>query len=181
MRNKVVFLIAFLILIGSLSACGASDNSNTGTTSTSSPSSSSAKAKGTPAPTNKHFRVGDVAKVGNTWQVTINSVKTSKGDDINKPQKGEYLMLDVTAKNISNKEQNIFSFASFQLTDNTGMAYTETVNTNVPNPPDGKVKAGAPSRGTFTFDVPTGVKRFTFAFTPDMLSEEGQTIWDIKP
>ncbi|MGZ3638569.1 MAG: hypothetical protein ACXVCX_12110, partial [Ktedonobacterales bacterium] len=57
----VVVLAAVVFL-----ACG-SGSANTGTTTTGGTSSSGAK----------HFKVGDQVKVGDTYVVTVNSVKTS--------------------------------------------------------------------------------------------------------
>jgi predicted RecA/RadA family phage recombinase len=178
--KKTVFLLSLMVFVGALLACGASDN-NTGSAVSSTPSSSSPSAKSSQAPASAtHFKVGQVVKVGDTWQVTVNSVKTSQGDDMDKPQKGQYLLLDVSVKNISSQEQNISSLANFKLTDDTGISYTEAITAlGNPNPPDGKVEAGSPLRGTFTYDVPTSVKKFTFSFEPDIMSS-GQTIWDIN-
>jgi hypothetical protein len=189
MKNKVIFALAFSLLIAALAACGSSDN--TGTVSTTTTGSSSTPA---PTPTTavaKHFKAGDVVTVGTTWQVTVNSVnpcttkcqdpKTYQSGLYNPPKKGEYLLLDVTVKNISSAEQNISSLINFKMTDSTGISYTETfaaLGLGLPNPPDGKVEAGSPSRGTFTFDVPKSTQ-FTFAFTPD-LAASGETIWDIQ-
>lgn len=178
--KKLIVPLCLLIFVGALIACGASDsNSGSAVSSTSSSSSSSTQSSKAPASA-AHFKVGQTVKVGDTWQVIVNSVKTSQGDDMDKPQKGQYLLLDVTVKNISSQEQNISSLVNFKLTDDTGISYTEAITAlGNPNPPDGKVEAGSPLRGTFTYDVPTSVKKFTFAFEPDIISS-GQTIWDIN-
>jgi hypothetical protein len=171
----LIILIVIIVAITSNSGSSTASTSNTGSTTTKSQSTTAA-TKAPAAPT--HFKVGQVVKVGDTWEVTVNSVKTNPGGQYDQV-KGVYLLLDVTAKNVSGKEQNISSILNFKLTDSTGVAYTETISMlGLPNPPDGKVEAGAPSRGTFTFDVPKDMKSFTFAFTPDFLAD-GQTIWDL--
>jgi hypothetical protein len=48
----------------------------------------------------QYFKVGDQVKVGDTFVVTVNSVKTSKGDQFTKPKTGNtFLVVDVTIKN----------------------------------------------------------------------------------
>jgi Domain of unknown function (DUF4352) len=134
----------------------------------------------TPAPSSQHFAVGQVVKVGDTWDVTVNSVKTSQGDQISVPKSGHtYLVIDLTMKNISAQEQNVSSLISFNLLDSTGQKYTETITTMSDiHPPDGKVEAGSPLRGQLVYDVPTSTKDYTLSFQADILSS-GQTIWDI--
>ena len=177
--SKKLFILAFclLVLVGTLIACGSADT-NTGTTSNSSSSSNSAP---TQAPA-KHFKVGDVVNVGGTWQVTVQSVKTATTADggVVQPKAGDvYVEIIVSMKNLSNKEQNVSSIAQFNLIGEDGTKYTETINSDVPNPPDGKVEAGMPIKGTFTYEVPTTAKKLTFSFQNDIISS-GQTLWDLS-
>lgn len=129
--------------------------------------------------TAKHFKAGDQVKVGDTYIVTVNSVKTSKGDEILQPKAGNvYLIVDVTVKNISSKEQDLSSLLQFTLKDATGQKYDETIVTNA-TPPDGKIEAGDQVRGQIAYEVPSAQKSFTLAFEADIISG-GQTIWDLK-
>jgi hypothetical protein len=173
-------LIVVLAICGIIAAVSNSASKNIGTT-TIPTGSTTTNAQATKAPAaSAHFKVGDVVKVGD-WQVTVNSVKTSNGSEFIKPTKGQFLLLDVSVVNTSSTEQDISSLLNFKLMDSTGISYTETITgDNTPNPPDGKVEAGAPSRGTFTYDVPTSMKAYTFLFEPD-ITATGESIWDIKP
>lgn len=177
--GSLIVLLALCGIIATVVTNGSHATPNTGATVAKSQSTTAATtAPTTAAAPAKHFKVGDVVKVGDTWEVTVNSVKTSPGGQYDSP-KGIYVLLDVTAKNVSSKEQDISSILDFKLADSTGVSYTETFSTlDLPSPPDGKVEAGAPSRGTFIYDVPKDMKSFTFAFAPDFLAD-GQTIWDI--
>jgi Domain of unknown function (DUF4352) len=135
----------------------------------------------TPAPSNtQHFAVGQVVKIDDTWNITVNSVKTSKGDQFSVPKSGNtFLIIDLSMKNISAQEQNVSSLISFNLQDNTGQKYTESLTTlSDVHPPDGKVEAGAPLRGQLVYEVPISMKTYTLSFQADFTSA-GQTIWDI--
>ncbi len=134
----------------------------------------------TPVLTSQHFAVGQVVKVGDTWNVTVNSVKTSKGDQISVPKNGNtYIIIDLSMKNISSQEQNVSSLISFNLLDSTGQKYTEAITTlSDIHSPDGKVEAGAPLRGQLVYEVPISTKNYTLSFQTDITSA-GQTIWDI--
>jgi flagellar basal body-associated protein FliL len=134
----------------------------------------------TPAPSSQHFAVGQVVKVDDTWNVTVNSVKTSQGDQISVPKSGNtYIIIDLSMKNISAQEQDVSSLISFNLLDSTGQKYTEAITTMSDiHPPDGKVEAGAPLRGQLVYEVPLSMKNYTLSFQADITSS-GQTIWDI--
>jgi hypothetical protein len=169
---KKVFLLlfGFLILVGSLLACG-NDTANSGSTTT--PAATS--------PTAKHSRVGETVKVGNLWEVVVNSVKTSKGDDYTKPDAGRvFLVITVSLKNISATEQNVSSLLSFKLRDSTGTeGKTSFLTSGVDPAPNGKVAAGSPVKGDLVYEVADSQKQFTLAFEADLTSG-GQTIWDLS-
>ena len=161
----VVVLAAVVFL-----ACG-SGSANTGTTTGGSSSTSSSGAK--------HFKVGDQVKVGDTYVVTVNSVKTSNGDDFSKPKSGNtFLIVDVSIKNVSSKEQNLSSLLQFTLKDSSGQKYDETFTSGA-TAPDGKLAAGDVVKGQIPYEVPTAQHSFTLAFEADIISS-GQTMWDLK-
>ncbi len=128
---------------------------------------------------NQHFKVGQVVKVNDTWEVTINSVKTANGGDFSTPTAGDnYFIVDVTLKNLSGQEQNVSSALNFSLQDATGQKYTETILIGE-TPPDGKVEASSLLRGQLTYEVPTSQTSFTFNFEPDIVAGN-QTVWDLQ-
>lgn len=138
-----------------------------------------AQSQSTTAPTNQHFKVGQVVKVNDTWQVTINSVKTVNGGEFSTPTAGDtYFIVDVTLKNLSGQEQDVSSALNFSLQDATGQKYTETILIGE-TPPDGKVEANSLLRGQLTYEVPTSQKSFTFNFEPDIVAGD-QTVWDLQ-
>lgn len=172
--RQLRIVLGVLALALAVWACGSS-TANTGTkssgNSTSTPSGGSKSG-------NQHFKVGDQVNVGNTYTVTVNSVKTSAGDDVFQPKTGNtFLIVDVTLKNTSSKEQDLSSILQFTLKDSTGQKYDETVVSNA-TPPDGKLAAGDTVRGQLAYEVPASMHDFTLAFEADITSS-GQTIWDL--
>jgi len=163
----IVGVVALVII-----ACGAASDtaSNSGTT-TSGGTSSTTKSQ--------HFKVGQQVKVGDTYVVTVNSVKTDAGDDVFKPKDGNtFLIVDVSVKNVSSKEQDLSSLLQFTLKDSSGQKYNETIVSNA-TAPDGKIAAGDVTKGQLAYEVPAAQKSFTLAFEADIVSG-GQTIWDLS-
>lgn len=176
MKKRLAILLGFAIILGALIACG--ESNNTGVAS--STSNNTSQAQSTPAAAS-HFKVGDVVKVGNTWQVTVNSVKTSQGDDFSKPGAGNiYVIIDVTVKNISSQEQTISSLLNFTYKAADGTQGKESILTTGVSPsPDGKVAAGDVVKGDLVYEVPAAQKTGTLAFQADITSG-GETVWDVK-
>lgn len=127
----------------------------------------------------KHFKVGDQVKVGDNFVVTVNSVKTSQGDDITQPKSGDtFLIVDVTVKNVSNQSQDISSALNFDIQDATGQKYTETI-VDGETPPDGTVQPGDLLRGQLSYEVPASQKSFEFSFQ-DVIGGGDEAIWDLS-
>ena len=172
-RTRLMALLGLLAITAAvIMACGGGTAANSGTTTTGGNSATSANS-------NKHFKVGDQVKVGDTFVVTVNSVKTSQGDDITAPKSGNtFLIVDVTVKNVSSQSQDISSELNFDLKDATGQTYTETIVDNE-TPPDGAVQPGDLLRGQLSYEVPNTQKSFEFGFQADAFSS-GETLWDLN-
>ena len=178
LKQSLRMLLPLCTLLGVLAlvimACGGS-SANAGTSVGTSGNSTTTTGSSS---SNKHFKVGDQVKVGDTFIVTVNSFKTNPGDEFFKPKSGnKFVVVDVSLKNVSSDEQNISSLLQFTLKDATGQKYTETIISNV-TPPDGKLAAGDIIKGQIPYEVPTAQHDFTFAFEADIISG-GQTIWDL--
>lgn len=170
LKYRIFLPIAVLVTIAGLIACGSASNTGTAVTPT---------TKATSTTGSQHFKVGQTVKVGESWQVTVNSAKTSQGDEFTTPTAGsQFVIVDVTLKNVSSTEQNVSSAVNFSLQDSTGQKYNETILSGK-TPPDGKVEAGTLLRGQLAYEVPTSQKKLTFNFEPDLLGS-GQTVWDLN-
>ncbi|MGZ3644248.1 MAG: DUF4352 domain-containing protein [Ktedonobacteraceae bacterium] len=96
--------------------------------------------------------------------MTLNSVKTSTGDQFSTPDAGMvYLVADVTVGNLSSTSQDISTFLSFRLQDTTGLAYDETV-TDIGPAPNGPIEPGSKLRGPIVYEIPKTMHDFTLQF-----------------
>jgi len=171
-RYTVVSLFS-LMFLGLFLACGASA-SNTGTLT----GTGTGTAK--PVITTKHFKVGDKVTVGNLFEVTINSFATNPGTDFSKPAAGnQFVVVDVTFKNISTKEQNLSSILQYTLKDSTGQKYNTTFLDGLGATPEGTLAVGDLVKGQLAYEVPATQKQFTFTFEADPFSG-GLTTWDLS-
>jgi hypothetical protein len=171
-------LLPLFTLLGVLAlvimACGGS-SANAGT---SVGTSGNSTTTGGSSSSNKHFKVGDQVKVGDTFIVTINSFKTNPGDEFDQPKSGnEFVVVDLTIKNVGSDEQDISTVLQCTLKDSTGQKYDETIISNL-TAPDGKLAAGDLVKGQVAYEVPKAQHDFTFAFEADIISS-GQTVWDL--
>ncbi|HEY7124070.1 MAG TPA: DUF4352 domain-containing protein [Ktedonobacterales bacterium] len=167
-RLALTLIVSCLVLLFIL-ACGSTDASTPPTT---------VNGTVTSAPQAQHFKVGDQVKIS-YWVVTINSTKTNPGSSFDKPQNGQYLILDITFKNTDSSTHTVSSIIQFQFQDSTGQKYNDQITTlKGVTPPDGDVQAGGQARGQVVYDVPKSEHAFTFTFTPDL--GDNAATWDIS-
>ncbi|MDQ2884928.1 MAG: DUF4352 domain-containing protein [Chloroflexota bacterium] len=172
----VVFFIGFgLGHIGT--GGGTAAVQNTATIQTTATHASTAPQQ-TPQTSNTgHHKIGETVNVDDIWQVTVTGAKTNQGDDIMHPKAGHaFLSIDVSMKNISSSQQAASSLIQYSLRDTAGQQYNETIATNATSP-DGPVNAGAPLKGTLTYEVPTSTKSFVLGFIATLTGQ--QASWDI--
>lgn len=169
LKRIALLFVPIFIISGVILACGDSAG-GAGTVVT---------PESTGAPSQKTYTVGQTVALDG-WEIKVNSVKESKGDDISQPKSGNiYLEVSVTLKNTSTKAQTVSSIGSFKLADSSGQSYTESIVTNAPNPPDGTVAVNAKVTGTLSYEVPSKEKQFTLSFSPDLLSND-QATWSLS-
>lgn len=172
--KRFIPLIVLCIIVGSLIACG---ESNTGTKANSSESSSSSSSSSAPT---QHFKIGDTVNVGDTWQIVVSNPRTSTGGQFSTLKTGNvYLIVDVSFKNVSKKEVQLFGDADWALKDTSGQKYDNGYTSDAPSAPDGKVEPGDPAKGSLVWEVPASTKQFTLAFENNVWAS-GQTIWDLS-
>jgi predicted RecA/RadA family phage recombinase len=169
--KRFIPVFALCIVVGALLACG---ESNTGTKA----GTNDTGTQATTAPA-QHFKTGDAVKVGDIWQVTVNSVKTDTGGQYSSLKSGDvYLLVDVSMNNISSKEQTTSSLLDWTLKGTDGQKYSDSFFSGAPSAPEGKVEAGSPAKGTLAYEIPSSVHELRLAFAPSVFSG-GQTIWDL--
>ncbi len=114
-------------------------------------------------PTQTIFKVGETGS-NDVWSMTLNSVKTSTGDQFSTPDAGMiYLVADVTIGNLSSTSQDVSSMLSFRLQDSTGQAYNQAF-TDIGTAPNGSIQPGSKLRGQIVYEVPKTMHDFTLQF-----------------
>ncbi len=193
MKRLFVFFSGILVITAILLACGADTTPNTGVAVTPNPANNESPSNGasgntaaptaaptTAPPVQQHFTVGQLVKTG-IWEITVNSVRTSQGDQFSQPSAGNiYLIINVTVHNSSNQSQTISSLANFSVKDSTGTkASPGLLTSGVKQAPDGPVEVNGNLSGDFVYEVSASEHQFELLFQSDLLSSD-QTIWDIK-
>ncbi|MBX5449565.1 DUF4352 domain-containing protein [Thermogemmatispora sp.] len=141
---------------------------------TSSSSSSTTSTAG-----NVHHKVGETVTFNDSWQIRLNSVTTSPGQDFDQPKAGDrYLLIDVTLLNISNNEQEVAASFNFTLRDSEGREIEMTYVSFASPPPSGKVEPQQKIRGTLVYEISQSQQNFVLSFSD--LMESGQLFWDIQ-
>ena len=107
-------------------------------------------------------QVGQTLQAGTDYAVTVNSVKTSAGDNVFHPATGNtYIVIDVTVKNTSSAPQVVSSLLNFELQDSTGQKYDEAI-TDIGSAPDQTgLQPGKLIRGQLVYEVPQSTHQFT--------------------
>ena len=136
---------------------------------------------GTTASSTSGYGVGQTVSTADGFDITINKVYTSPGNDYETPPPGDqYLIVDVSTKNMTAQVQDMNAL-DFTLTDDTGQQMNWTVASGLPDMhpyPLGALQPGATSRGALVYEVPTGSHPYTLAFALDQFSGT-QTTWNI--
>jgi hypothetical protein len=124
--------------------------------------------------------IGKPVQVGDTWVVTVNSVKTSAGSEYIYPESGyTYLVVNVTLKNTSSSVQLMSSFYLFSLKDQTGQQYPETGNYSGKAAPNGNVSPGSLLKGEMVYEVPSSMHTFTLSFTSSYPPTNDMAEWKL--
>src|SRR5258707_1479503 len=99
--------------------------------------------------------------------LTVKSVKTSNGSAVVQPKAGNtFLVVDVSIKTVSYKEQDVSSMLQFTLKDAAGQKYDQTFISGATSP-DGKVEAGDVIKGQMPYETPKAQHDYTLAFEAD--------------
>lgn len=100
------------------------------------------------------FNIGDTIEL-DKFKITVNEVKTTNGSEFIKPQEGnEFLYVDATIENISDKEQTVSSVLMFKVVDKDGRAMKQTIVENANGQLDGTIGPGRKMTGEYVVEVP---------------------------
>jgi hypothetical protein len=125
----------------------------------------------------KTFKIGDEIKFDNVIY-KVNSVKTSKGSEFNKPTKSGHIfyVVDTTVENKSDKSVTVSSLLMFKLIDSQGYSYNIVINTDAKGQVDGEIQSGKKLRGELSFEVPETEKKFELDVDPSVFGTGKFTI-----
>lgn len=122
--------------------------------------------------------IGKPVQVGDTWVVTLNNVNTSTGGEVDVPSSGNtFLVVNVTLKNNSLRNQEASSLVMFSLKDSDGQTYHQAITFS--GSPDGTVAAGGVIRGNIYYEVPTSNHDYILQFTLS-IGSTGLAEWNVK-
>ncbi len=134
----------------------------------------------TPTPqyqTTIHHLPGQVISVGDTWDIVVNGVSTSKKDPFSQLGIGDvYLLVDMTFTNISGKTQDLSSFSLLKLRGTDGTNYEKVMFGPNQGELNGKIAPGEVARSTIPFKVPQNVKKFTLNYAEN----DRVVVWDLN-
>lgn len=130
----------------------------------------------TPPPvTTKTYSVGDTIEFDGL-RITVNSYRTSKGDQFFKPKNAYYFIIDATLENISKEAKSVSTMLQMKLYDKESYSQDLTIILDAKGSLDGEIAPGRKVRGEVGFDAKASdVYEFVFSgvFT------KGQAIWKI--
>ena len=106
--------------------------------------------------------------------ITLNSVTSSKGDEFEKPEHDQYLLLDLTIENTGKESETVSTLLQMVLYDADNYSYDIALYTGTQGSVDGEIGAGRKVRGEVAFDVPNSAS-YEFVFEDPFTS--GQAIW----
>jgi hypothetical protein len=173
-------VLVLIVIVSVASQVGKGSQPTTTTSQATQAASTSQQPQPTAKPTQSSANtIGKAVQVGDTWVVTINSVKTSPGSDFTKPKSGNtFVVVDVTVKNISSSNQTVSSLLMFNLKDATGQQYTEAI-TDYTKAPDGTATPNSLLRGQLVYEVPSSDHTFTFSYQSDLTGSD-ITEWNVN-
>lgn len=119
------------------------------------------------------FKVGDVVELKN-FKVTVNKVYNVKGDEFSKPKDGnEFLAIDCTLENISDKDQAVSSIMMFKVVDKDGRAAEYSITGQVAAKAgqlDGTIAPGRKLTGVYVVEVPKGATGLELEFDSSFIA-----------
>lgn len=130
----------------------------------------------------KTFKMGTIIRLGD-FRFSLNSARWSKGTEYDSPKPGYiYLILDCTAKNISNEHKVFSSLMKLKLRDKEGYSQKKSWFADTKGSLDGELSPSQTMRGEIAYEVETKQSYWEFIFKPGFLEwvESGQTIYSIE-
>jgi len=184
MKHKIITGILVLVILGSI---GSATNNNKPTKVGENKAVSGSVASTSSTPDTKKnetktFKIGDIVKLKGL-NITVNKVAVVVGDEYTKPKDGnEFLAIDCTIENISDKETPISSMIMFKVVDKDGRACEYSlmgITAAKAGQLDGTIGVGRKISGAYVVEVVKGTKGLQLEFSGELLST-GQVIVNLN-
>lgn len=174
MKLKQRWLYVLFITVAVLTACSESTIEKETTSS----STSESKQKETKKKEDtQQLKVGEAVNFDGV-KVTLNSVRVQAPSEFQKPEKGQFLVVNLTAENTTKEEEGVSSILNVELYDPNGYKYNSTILVDgIQGQFDGQIVAGGTLRGEIPFDVPV-VDTYELHFSNPF--QTGKAIWKIN-
>lgn len=175
-KRKIIIMVV-LALVAIILACGNSRPTAQKTgevpipTEPSSPIPTPSSPIATPVLSLHSFEIGDIVDTGG-FTLVVNGMETdSIGVQFAKPEEGwQFVYVDVTIINITDKAQRINGISHMKLKDETNQRYSVDGHAAIASDkdsPNGELAPGETVRGIVAFHVPIGTQ-LIFMFGPSV-------------
>lgn len=118
----------------------------------------------------KIFSIGDTVKTKD-FNITVNKVEISNEEKTLKPADGnEFLKVNITVENTSDKLQSISSVMMFKIMDSKGKAYDQAFTDDKNEPLIGDIEPKEKITGEYIVEVPKGINGLKLDFNSSLLN-----------
>lgn len=121
------------------------------------------KKESAPAPNTKtdqnHLKEGQTVKIGD-FEITLNSVRTWAGDDIDHSQDGKYVIANLTVKNVSNTVQTFSGMEMLSLDDQSGNSKEQAIIPSLKGSLENDIQPNGILSGEIAFEVEKNLTTF---------------------
>lgn len=179
MKHKIITVILAIVVIAGIGGINGSKKDDPKKVDEATIAKTEDKKKGDKKEKESQvFNVGDVVELKD-FKVTVNKVYTVEENDFSKPKEGnEFLAVDCTVENISDKEKIVSSIIMFKVVDKDGRAIEYSIMGQTAakaGQMDGTVGAGRKLTGVYVVEVPKGATGLELEFDSSFLSS-GQVV-----
>ena len=162
------FWLIVVVIIGFLGSLGGNKDSDGEKVASNGTKQEETKKKNEPT----IYQVGDTIQLKN-YKVTVNGLRTGMGNDFWKPKDGnEFLYIDCTVENTSDKEQAVSSIMMFKVVDGDGRSLSQSLAPDANGQLDGSVGVGRKIAGEYVVEVPQGKTGLELEFDGSLLTTE---------
>lgn len=175
---KKIILLSFAVLLTfMLAACGEAEVKKADTDNKAEDAGENkAEKKSKEKPETQELAIGDAVEFDGI-KITLNEARIESGGEFDQPQEEQFVVVNLTAENNTDKEQVMSSIMNVELKDAEGYSYSTTILTEgTKGQFDGSIEPGGKLKGEIPFDVPKS-DNYELHFSDPFKS--GKAIWKV--